>query len=73
MQLQGHHPSMTDYRITRPENLPRSFSIQKTTTATVIPACHSMHVAKLAYMGEIGGTDTLTFLGPRQNKRYSIH
>jgi hypothetical protein len=72
--MQGHHPSMTDYRITRPENLPRSFSIQKTTTATVSPAYHSMHeVAKIANMGETGGTDTLTFLGPRQNKRHSIY
>jgi hypothetical protein len=70
--MQGHRPSMADYRITRPENLQRSFSIQKATTATVGPACPFMHNdAKIPHMGATGGTDSLTFLGPRQNKRHN--
>jgi hypothetical protein len=69
----GPRPSMTGHRITRPENLPSSFSIQKATLATVAPACRFMHnVAKMSHMGETGATDALTFLGPRRNKRHSI-
>jgi hypothetical protein len=37
--MQGHRPSMTDHRITRPENLPRSFSIQQATMANVGMPC----------------------------------
>jgi len=74
--MQGQHP-LTDDRITRPENPPRSFSIQKATTATVGPACPFMHddarIPHIPHLEETGATDTLIFLGPRQNKRHSIH
>jgi hypothetical protein len=57
-------PSVTGHRITRPENLPRSFSIQKATAATLDPACLFMHiVAKIPHIRETGATDTLTLLG----------
>jgi hypothetical protein len=60
--MQGHRPSMTGHRITRPENLQRSFSIQTATTATVGPACLFMHIdAKIPHMGQTGATDMLTF------------
>jgi hypothetical protein len=72
--MQGHRPSMTDHRITRAENLPRSFPIQTAKTAIVGSAYPCMHsVAKVPHMGETGATDVLTFLGPRRNKRHSIH
>jgi hypothetical protein len=71
--MQGHRPSMTDHRHIRPENFPRSFSIQKGTIADVGSAYPSMHnVAKMPHMGEPGATDALTLLGPQRNKRYSI-
>jgi hypothetical protein len=72
--MQGHRPSMTDHRITLAENSPRSFPIRMATTADVGSACPFMHdAAKTARMGETGATDALTFLGPRRNKRHSIH
>jgi hypothetical protein len=72
--MQGHRPSMTDHRITLLENLPRSFSIRKAIMANVGSACPLMHgLAKIPHKGETGATDALTFLGPQQNKRHSIH
>jgi hypothetical protein len=38
------------------------------------PCMHFMHNdARIPHMGATGATETLTFLGSRQNKRHSIH
>jgi hypothetical protein len=50
--MQGHRPSMTGHRITLPENLGRSFSNRRPSTA---------NVAKLPPMGGIGATDAERF------------
>jgi hypothetical protein len=70
-------PSAVDDRSsdhTAREHPPRSFSVRKAITANVSSACPLIHgLAKIPHKGETGATDALTFLGPQQNKRHSIH